>query len=148
MLSISRHSRIAGCLATIFKNSLGQIYRSTAAATVSLPVVSLSPLLRSIVHRRGFGVSVTALGHVGQCASVSISRGSGGRVISKNSLETIVALVKSEGRKTITKISKSILTWSGIVFNSTLKKRRSKIKKHKLKKRRKGLRFNTKLSRQ
>jgi len=142
-----------GCLATIFKTSLEQIYRSTAAA-VSLPVVSLSPSLRSIVHSRGLlhsrggGISVTALGHKGQCVSAIIARGSGSRVVSKNSLETIVALMKSEGQKTITQISKSILTWNGIVFNSTLKKRRSKIKKHKLKKRRKGLRFNSKLSRQ
>ncbi len=44
--------------------------------------------------------------------------------------------------------TREILSWNGIVFNSTLKKRRSKIKKHKLKKRRKGLRFNSKLSRQ
>ena len=92
--------------------------------------------------RRG---GVSSIGNISSGVSLSSSSNSSfvSRYFIGNSLEAIV-----KGRALLSQISKSILTWDGIVFNSTLKKRRSKIKKHKLKKRRKGLRFNSKLSRQ
>ena len=37
--------------------------------------------------------------------------------------------------------------WDGILFSSTMKKRRAKMNKHKLRKRNKKMRFNTKSSR-
>jgi hypothetical protein len=131
---ISRQTIGANSLAAVLKASLQMCKRAAVS-----PVISLNQVLKSILTK-SLRSGASALGR-----SVSTIN-SHGSVIS-NSLESL-ALLRSEGKKTISEISKSILTWNGIVFNSTLKKRRSKIKKHKLKKRRKGLRFNSKLSRQ
>jgi hypothetical protein len=51
----------------------------------------------------------------------------------------------TQAKQRVADMSSSI--WDGILLSSTMKKRRTKMNKHKLKKRKKKMRFNTKSSR-